>query len=773
MADKLKRYRAKRDFEATSEPAGDGAPDAEPAARFVVQEHHATRLHWDLRLERDGVAVSWAVPNGIPDDPAEDRKAVHTEDHPLEYLEWEGDIPKGEYGAGKMRIWDRGTYECEKWEARKVIVRFAGERVRGRYALFQTGGDGKDWMIHRMDPPADPAREPMPERLVPMLAKLGKLPTGKGWAFEIKWDGVRAIAYSQPGRLRLESRNLLDVTAQYPEVRHLNRALGSHTAVLDGEIVAFDDEGRPSFERLQGRMHLKGDAAIRRVAAHRPVVYVIFDVLYLDGHSLMGLPYSERRARLEALELEGPGWQTPRHHVGQGDALLAASARQGLEGIVAKRVDSPYEPGRRGGSWVKVKNTRRQELVIGGWLPGEGRRRDRIGALLVGVYDHSRDEPALRFAGKVGTGFDEAELVRLGKLLADRERPSSPFEGRQPERGALFVEPELVAEVEFTEWTSAGMLRHPSYKGLRDDKHPLDVVMEREEEPLAEPAGAGADGPPAAATDPLAALRALVRPGHPLRGGAEATVDGRRVRLTGLDEVLYPKPGVTKAEVLDYYVRVAPVLLPHLEGRAGGAEGLGGLLRAVNGGDVEVHASLARAEDADRPAAVAFDLVPGSPAGILECCRVALRLRGMLERVGLRSWAKTSGANGLHVHVPLNGEDAMFEQTMAFARAVAETVERADPDEVVSRRAKAARKGKVLVDWRPNDPGEATLAPYSLRAGSRPTVSTPVTWDEVERALAEEAPDALTFDPAAVLARIAEHGDVFAPVLSAVQRLPG
>jgi bifunctional non-homologous end joining protein LigD len=330
-------------------------------------------------------------------------------------------------------------------------------------------------------------RDPMPEHIVPMLARLSTLPPDdEKWAYEIKWDGVRAVAYADgSGEARLESRNLNDVTGRYPEAAAIGSALGGRSAVLDGEVVAFDELGRPSFERLQGRMHLTGGAAIEARTRSTPIFYCVFDLLYLDGESLMRLPYTERRGRLEALELEGPGWRTPGYRAGDGAALLAASAEQGLEGIVAKRLDSPYEPGRRNGAWLKVKNTRRQELVIGGWLPGEGRRLGRIGALLVGYYDHSGAEPELRFAGKVGTGFDAAELERLERLLTPLRRDASPFSGRQPQRGALYVEPELVAEVEFNEWTSQNMLRHPSYKGLREDKRPLDVVLERPAEPPA------------------------------------------------------------------------------------------------------------------------------------------------------------------------------------------------------------------------------------------------------------------------------------------------
>ncbi|MEA2387419.1 MAG: bifunctional non-ous end joining protein LigD, partial [Thermoleophilaceae bacterium] len=343
MADRLREYRGKRDFKATPEPGGgDGGADAE-LARFVVQEHHARRLHWDLRLERDGVLASWAIPNGIPEDPKENRKAVHTEDHPLEYIDFEGDIPKGEYGAGTMKVWDSGTYECHKFREDEVIVTFHGERLTGRYVLFHAGKDPKDWMIHRMDPPADPEREPMPEHVVPMLAKIGDLPRDEQrYAFEIKWDGIRAVVYSEPGRMRIEGRSLTDVTAQYPELRPLGRQLGSRSAILDGEIVALDEQGKPSFGRLQLRMHLTGESRIKRRAKEIPATYMAFDVLYLDGHSLMHLPYEERRTRLEELKLEGASWRTPRAHPGEGRALKRASEEQGLEGIIAKRLDSHY-----------------------------------------------------------------------------------------------------------------------------------------------------------------------------------------------------------------------------------------------------------------------------------------------------------------------------------------------------------------------------------------------------------------------------------------------
>jgi bifunctional non-homologous end joining protein LigD len=472
---KLGEYGRRRDFAATPEPKPRQGSGKRRAPRFVVQEHSARRLHWDLRLEREGAAVSWALPKGIPRDPSDNHLAVHTEDHPLEYLEFEGEIPAGEYGAGTVRIWDRGTYQCEKWEEGKIIFRFEGERLDGRFALFRTGG-ARDWMIHRMDPP-DAGADPFPESIVPMLARLSKLPASdEGWAAEVKWDGVRAIAYCRPGQLELRTRNLNDVTRQYPEVRRLSRQLGAHDAVLDGELVAFDQDGRPSFERLQQRIHQTSESVVRRRMKTHPVSYVIFDLLHLDGTDLMGEPYHRRRELLEQLGLDGPSWQTPAYSTGHAGDLLAASAARGLEGLVLKRLDSTYAPGRRPGTWLKVKNVSRQEFLIGGWLPGEGRRQGKVGALLVGY--HEGEEGPVRYAGKVGTGFSERALEELAARLAPLERQTSPFDSGKLPKGARFVEPRLVGEFEYRELTAEGMIRHGSFKGLRDDKPPGEVCLE-------------------------------------------------------------------------------------------------------------------------------------------------------------------------------------------------------------------------------------------------------------------------------------------------------
>jgi bifunctional non-homologous end joining protein LigD len=471
---KLAEYKAKRDFKRTTEP-GPKAPRKGPKApRFVVQEHHARRLHWDFRLERDGVLVSWAVPKGVPPDPKKNHLAVHVEDHPLDYIDFKGEIPAGNYGAGQVSIWDHGTYETEKWSEREVMVVLRGKRLQGRYVLFQTNGE--NWMIHRMDPPQDPGRQPMPERMEPMMAKPGTaIPKpDSAWGFEFKWDGIRALAYVEGGRVRLISRSGEDVTPRYPEIHAMGRAIGSREVILDGEVVALDEKGRPSFEEIQQRMGLTSESEVRRKMKLVPVTYMVFDLLWQDGHSLLAHPYAERRRLLEQIKLAGASWQTPLYEKGGGQAMLDASAKAGLEGVMAKKLDSHYEPGRRSGAWVKVKNRNRQELVIGGWLEGEGKRRGYPGALLVGYYEKGK----FTYAGKVGTGFSDAMLEKLANLVKTLAQDKSPFDVGSPPRAAHYVKPKLVAEFEFVEWTRSGQLRAPSFKGLRADKPARKVVRE-------------------------------------------------------------------------------------------------------------------------------------------------------------------------------------------------------------------------------------------------------------------------------------------------------
>jgi bifunctional non-homologous end joining protein LigD len=472
--DKLQAYRDKRDATRTPEPV-----PADPAAAggshdggtFVIQEHHARRLHWDFRLERDGVLVSWALPKGVPEDPTVNHLAVHTEDHPLEYGGFSGTIPRGEYGAGAVTIWDHGRYETVKWAPAEVKVNLHGQRVQGGYVLFQTKGN--QWMIHR-------ERAPLPAGLRPMLALsvTAPPPDHANWALEMKWDGVRALAFIERGKVRLMSRTERDITVAYPELAGLGNASAHKQLLLDGEVVVFGDDGWPEFEALQPRMHVTSAAQAKLLAGQTPVTYLVFDLLQLDGRPLLDLPYSERRSLLDGLGLSGPYWQTPPSFPGEDvQDVLAVSKEHRMEGVVAKRLDSVYAPGIRTDHWRKVKNHRYQEAVVAGYKPGQGNRTGQVGSLIIGVHDAT----GLIYAGHVGTGFSDETLRMLGGRLAPLRRASSPFDGPVPAehaRGAVWVEPRLVIQVAFERWTRAGRMRAPVYKGLRDDKDPADVVRE-------------------------------------------------------------------------------------------------------------------------------------------------------------------------------------------------------------------------------------------------------------------------------------------------------
>jgi bifunctional non-homologous end joining protein LigD len=474
-AGKLDTYRTKRDPKKTPEPMGRRPPKKPSGQRFVIQEHHARSLHWDLRLERDGVLASWALPKGLPETPEKNHLAVHTEDHPLEYATFEGDIPQGEYGGGRMTIWDSGYYDVEKWSDSEVKFVLHGKKGTGSFVLFQT--NDRDWMIHRHG--SSTRADALPDSIKPMLAVAGKLPADdENWAFEIKWDGIRTILFVEGGRVRAQSRNDIDVTVSFPELADIGKFLGMTTCVIDGEIVALGEDGRPSFSRLQQRMHVSNQREAKRRALSDPVTFVAFDLLYLDGHSLIGAAYDERRDRLESLHLSGETFTTTDSFRDvSGRDILGATAQNGLEGVVAKRRASPYRPGRRHPDWTKVKNFRTQEVVIGGWTDGQGERQDSLGALLLGIPDKG----GLRYVGKVGTGFSadvRSDLLHDLKALAT---PDNPFVSPLPAADAgkaHFVRPETVGEVEFSEWTTAKRLRQPTWRGLRRDKAPDEVVVE-------------------------------------------------------------------------------------------------------------------------------------------------------------------------------------------------------------------------------------------------------------------------------------------------------
>lgn len=490
VTDTLSTYRSMRDATKTPEPMGTGTTGS--GDTFVIQEHHTPgRVHYDFRLEKDGVLVSWAVPKNVPTDPGQNHLAVHTEDHPLEYGSFEGTIPRGEYGAGTVSIWDRGTYEQEKFSDDEVIIILHGEKLDAkRVALIHTGSGDQDdnWLMHLMkdqrkgvwgsSKKAPAASTPLRRQgktvvgtrtggaaqVQPMLAMLGDVSGfagGPEWAYEMKWDGYRAIATIRGGTLGLRSRNGLDFSAAYPELSVIVDAADDDT-VLDGEIVALDPKGRPSFELLQGH--------------HTTVRYYVFDALRLGGEDVTRLPYDERRERLRAAVRENDLVTVP---VDAGPDLkkaLAMSLKLGLEGVMAKRRDSPYREGRRSRDWIKLKHTRTQEVVIGGWRPGKGARADTVGSLLVGT----NVDGELRYAGRVGTGFSDAELKKLRTRLDRLARQTSPLEGvpREDARDAHWVTPTLVGEVVYAELTSEGRMRAPAWKGWRPDKDPSEVVPE-------------------------------------------------------------------------------------------------------------------------------------------------------------------------------------------------------------------------------------------------------------------------------------------------------
>jgi DNA ligase D-like protein (predicted ligase)/DNA ligase D-like protein (predicted polymerase)/DNA ligase D-like protein (predicted 3'-phosphoesterase) len=469
LEDRLTTYRSMRDAGKTPEPVPKKAPKTGNDDKFVIQEHHARRLHYDFRLERHGVLVSWAVPKNLPDTPSVNHLAVHTEDHPMEYLTFAGEIPRGEYGGGKVIVWDTGTYETEKFndnppdgpaKGGEVIVMLRGDRISGRYALIQT--DGKNWLAHRMKEQS----QPQAGDLAPMLATEGSVDKLKStqWAFEGKWDGYRVLVDANRGKLNLRSRRGRDVTDEYPQFEALAADLADHHVILDGEAVALDESGAPSFSEMQNR------------ARSTRVEYWAFDILHLDGRSLLRAKYSDRRRLLEALASSG-GLIVPDQLPGDGPEALEHARKHRWEGVVAKKRDSTYQPGRRSSSWIKDKIWNTQEVVIGGWRQGEGGRSSGMGALMLGIPEQG----GLHFAGRVGTGFTEKQLGKLKNILKPLETDESPFNTRLPTqdaKGVTFVRPELVGEVRYSERTGDGRLRQPSWRGLRPDKTPDEVRWE-------------------------------------------------------------------------------------------------------------------------------------------------------------------------------------------------------------------------------------------------------------------------------------------------------
>ncbi len=756
---KLDPYRRKRNPDRTPEPFHDG--NGAGGSLFVIQRHAARSLHYDLRLERDGALASWAVPKGMPLEPGERHLAVHVEDHPLGYATFEGEIPAGQYGAGTVEIWDTGTYELlEEKRDGGLTVRLHGRRYEGVWTLVPAHLDGnpKNWLLLRK------SRESERTTYAPMLATLAAaLPEGPEWTYEPKWDGYRALATVAGDITTLRSRNGNDLTARFGGVAAaISRAVGRADAVLDGEICALDESGRSGFGLLQ-----RGEGT---------TVFVAFDLLELAGESLLDLPLRERRARLAGLLDAGVAGVILSPSFDDGQALLDAARERQLEGVVAKRDSSRYQPGRRSSDWCKIKLRGRQEFLIAGFTRGRGRRGDGIGALILGVHEAE----GLRFAGNVGTGFTDAELARLAGLLRPLRRDTSPFAEtpRMPRirfADVSWVEPTLVAEVEFAEWTRDGRLRAPVYRGLRDDKEADAVVREQP------------------------AITPEVRRGR------------RVLTLSNLDKPFWPEEGITKGDLLTYYRDIAATLLPHLRARpftmkrypdgwqgkhffqkdapshmpswissapfpastrAGEQRTIDyalvndelALLWMVNMGCIDMNAWTSRADRPERPDWVIFDLDPSEDVGFPEVIQVALLVKETLDLLGLEGFPKTSGSRGVHVLLPIARRHT-YEQTRSFATIVAGALARAHPGLVTTEWVKRKRRG-VLVDANQNGAGKTTASVYSVRPRAGAPVSTPLRWNELRPGL-----DPAMFTMDGVRARIARHGDLFAPVLELNQSL--
>jgi bifunctional non-homologous end joining protein LigD len=761
----LSTYRRKRDPKRTPEPFSGHKQGKQPI--FVVQRHDARRLHYDFRLERDGALASWAVPKGVPLEPGQRGLAVHVEDHPLDYATFEGEIPKGNYGAGTVEIWDNGTYELvEEKRDGGLTVRLHGKKLEGLWTLVpaRLDGDPKNWLIIKK---REEGAARTQGRYEPMLATLEeKVPTGEGWEFEVKWDGYRALAYLNNGEVKLLSRNGNDQSGRFPTVvKELPKAVRSPAVVLDGEVCALDEEGRPSFSAMQ------------QAKPGTPIVYEVFDLLEVDGESLVDLPLRERRRRLEAVldrrnrtvQLSGT--------FEDGEDLLAAAKVQGLEGIVAKRTDSPYRQGKRTREWLKIKTHGRQEFVIAGYTKGQGRRLGRFGSLVLGVW--RGDE--LAYAGNVGTGFTDKVIDELLAKLRPLETKECPFPAvpKMPKvkrADVVWVRPELVAEVEYVEWTHDGRLRAPSFQGLRVDKNPREVHKEE-------------------------SLPSEIRKGS------------RVLKLSNLDKVFFPDDGIRKGDLLAYYRSVAPVLLPHIKDRPFTMkrypDGIEGgfffqkdapkhmpewiptrafeastresprqrktinfplvndelaLLWMVNMGCIDLNTWYSRVDRPERPDFVLFDLDPAADVGFPEVIQVARLVKDVLDALGLVGFPKTSGSDGMHVLVPIERRHS-YDDTREFAEIVAATLARTHRGLVTTEWTKAKRRG-VLIDANQNGEGKTIASVYSVRPHPGAPVSTPLRWEEVREGL-----DPREYTIEVAQRRIEEHGDLFEGVLTTRQRL--
>ena len=882
---KLEEYKRKRRFDRTPEPSGEPEPATQPekpakpapsakATRlpmpklpqleipassehgdtFVVQKHRATRLHYDFRLAIDGTLKSWAVPKGPSQSHADKRLAVQTEDHPLAYADFEGKIPEGNYGAGTVMVWDRGTFAVEgKLDAaqqlKKGEIKFSlnGEKLRGSFVLVKLkhSEKGNEWlMIKHKDATEDsawnldehdgsvltgrtieeikeelpPKRSPsplrpdevqgarksaMPSRLGPMLATIGEGPfSDPNWLFEIKWDGVRALAWIAHGTLTLRSRAGQDITKRYPELASLPEAIAARETILDGEIVALDPKGHSNFERLQERMHVRTPS--ESLVSQVPVVYYVFDLLYCDGYDLRQAPLIERKQLLQR-QLHSPQrFRYSDHQLEHGKELFELARESGLEGIVAKRVSSAYVSD-RSANWVKLKVTKTVDAVVGGWTAA---RTDAIpfGSLLLGLYQGKK----LRFIGHVGSGFREKRLDEIASKLQELQVSSCPFDTiPEANEKPTWVSPALVARVKFSGWTDEHSLRHPVFLALREDARPADCRWENEVAPApVTPQVAHSPEIVGRVLKTEAQIEAELFKGHSETVSIE--LDGKRLRLSNLNKVYFPESGYTKRNLLAYYYRMADYILPFLRDRPlvlrrypDGIKGQAFFQKDLREGvpewfitvpvaseekGKEIHYATAsdrasllfltglgcidhnpwsnRSADFDHPDYFFFDLDPSDGTEFSVVVTIAQALHEALEELKVAHFLKTSGATGFHIFVPVEPVYT-YEQLRIFAEIIARKVTAEHGNLVTSERIVAKRpSGRVLIDVQQNAHGRPLAAPYCVRAFPKAPVSTPVLPRELRPGLRPE-----TLNMKTVFARLKEKGDLWADFWKHRQRL--
>jgi len=837
----LEEYRRKRRFDRTSEPSGEKT--SQPGTLFVVQKHAARRLHYDFRLQADRALKSWAVPKGPSLNPADKRLAVQTEDHPLEYADFEGLIPEGNYGAGAVMVWDRGTYDVAgKGPASEQLARgelkfsLRGEKLRGSFALVKLrhSEKGNEWLlIKHKDAYADakwnieehdgsvltgrsldeiaenspPKRTPhpirpeglegsrkvkMPSKLEPMLAvSLDQPFSDPDWLFEIKWDGVRSLAWITDGRVELRSRTGRIISKQYPELEVLPERLKARQAILDGEIVVLDERGRSDFERLQERMHVNSPPP--QLLSKAPVAYYVFDLLYCDGYDLREVPLVQRKELLRRLLDVCPQVRYCDHLAEQGKELFQLAREQGLEGIIGKLAHSLYVSG-RSGSWAKLKARKELDTVVGGWTAPRG-SREHFGALLLGLYQGEK----LRFIGHVGGGFDQETQKAISHQLKALAASKCPFDSvPETNEEAHWVKPKLVARVKYTEWTKEPRLRQPVFIALQTEAKPEDCQLES-----GATEGASSSAPTAPAVVGHVITRRSEVEAELFRGKAENVLielEGNRVRLSNLNKIYFPQPRYTKRDLIAYYYRIADRLLPFLQDRplvlrrypdgitgqsffqkeAGEAvpdwietvsipseekraeirylvaNNVAALLHLTNLGCIDHNPWSSRRDDLEHPDYVFFDLDPAEGTDFAAVVTVARALYEKLDGLGLKVFLKTSGATGIHLYVPVE-RAYTYEQLRTFAEIVARLVATEKPELVTQERAVAKRPpGKTLIDVHQNAFGRPLAAPYVVRPFPKAPVSAPLQPSELRRSLRLDR-----FNMKTIFARLEELGDLW------------